>query len=253
MENLRTFRLMILAALITLAGFSASGSALGVQDKGKDKGASANKGKIEGTKWSSVEATVKGTKIAAGLLKLEFGKDGKLVYVAGAAKFTGTYELGEGDKVTFQLDQELAGRKKHIEQIAIKDNRLTMTDSDGTSLTFEKIAPHKQEKDKGKGTSSNKGKIEGTRWLSLETTIKGNKIPAAALKLEFSKDRKLLYQAGPVKFTGTYELGKGDTVTFHLDQELAGRKDHEEKIAIRGTRLLMTDSDGTSITFKKVE
>ena len=79
MENLRTFRLMILAALITLAGFSASGSALGVQDKGKDKGASANKGKIEGTKWSSVEATVKGTKIAAGLLKLEFGKDGKLV------------------------------------------------------------------------------------------------------------------------------------------------------------------------------
>ena len=110
-----------------------------------------------------------------------------------------------------------------------------------------------QDKDKGKKPSSNKGKIEGTKWNSLETTVKGNKIPAAALKLEFSKDRKLLYQAGPVKFTGTYELGKGDTVTFHLDQELAGRKDHEEKIAIRGTRLLMTDSDGTSITFKKVE
>ena len=139
MENLRTFRLMILAALITLAGFSASGSALGVQDKGKDKGASANKGKIEGTKWSSVEATVKGTKIAAGLLTLEFGKDGKLVYVAGAAKFTGTYELGEGDTATFHLDQALAGNKKHIEKIAISGTRLIMTDSDGTSLTFKKV------------------------------------------------------------------------------------------------------------------
>jgi hypothetical protein len=73
------------------------------------------------------------------------------------------------------------------------------------------------------------------------------------LKLEFTKDGKLVYSAGTTKFTGTYELGKGETVIFHLDQLLAGRKDHEEKIAVRGTRLMMTDSDGTSITFKKVE
>src|SRR5262249_35086103 len=134
-----------------------------------------------------------------------------------------------------------------------KGNRLTMTDSDGTSLTFEKVTPGKQNKDKGKGVSSNKGKIEGTKWNSQEATVKNIKIPAGALKLEFGTDGKLLYQAGPVKFTGTYELGEGETVTFHLDQELAGSKTHMEKIAIRGTRLLMTDLDGTSITFKKVE
>jgi len=137
MESFRTVRLMILAALIALVGFG--GLTLGAQDKDKGKKPSSNKGKIEGTKWNSLEAIIKGKKIPAGALKLEFSKDGKLVYTASVVKFTGTYELGEGDTVTFHLDQELAGNKKHIEKIAISGTRLIMTDSDGTSLTFKKV------------------------------------------------------------------------------------------------------------------
>jgi hypothetical protein len=249
MRSLPTYRrLMILVTLFTLAGFP-GGFALGTQDK--DKGKSANKGKIEGTKWNSLETIIKGAKIPAGALKLEFGKDGKLTYIAGPKTFTGTYELGDGDTVTFHLDQELAGNKKHVEKVVIKENRLILTDQDGTSISFEKVKLPLG-KAKEKGASSNKGKIEGTKWNSLEAIVKGNKIPAAALKLEFSKDGKLVYQAGAARFTGTYVLGEGETVTFHLDQELAGRKDHIEKVAIRGTRLVMTDADGTSLTFKKV-
>jgi hypothetical protein len=102
------------------------------------KKASNNKGHIEGTKWTSEATTVKGINIRAGLLKLEFGKDGSLVYVAGAQRLTGKYTLGEGDSVTLHLDKELAGRKDHKEKIVIKKDKLTMTDSDGTSLTFVK-------------------------------------------------------------------------------------------------------------------
>ena len=102
----------------------------------KDK--SDNAGRIEGTKWSSIEGTVKGQKIPAGSLQLEFAKDGKLVYKAGPITFTGTYELKAGDKVVLKLDQELAGRKEHDQKIAIKDGKLTMSDSDGTTLDFEK-------------------------------------------------------------------------------------------------------------------
>jgi hypothetical protein len=102
----------------------------------KDK--SDNAGKIEGTKWSSVEGTVKGQKLPAGALRLEFAKDGKLVYKAGPSTFTGTYELKAGDKVLLKFDQELAGRKEHDQKIVIKDNKLTMSDSDGTTLDFEK-------------------------------------------------------------------------------------------------------------------
>ena len=100
---------------------------------------SNNKGKIEGTKWSSNATTVKGQPLVAGALALEFAADGKLVYQAGPARFTGTYSLGGGDTVTFNLDQDLAGRKKHVEKITITDNSLTMRDSDGTSLTFSKV------------------------------------------------------------------------------------------------------------------
>lgn len=109
-----------------------------VAEEKKDKDKSDNAGKIEGTKWSSVEGTVKGQKIPAGALKLDFAKDGKLTYKAGPATFTGTYELKAGDKVVFKLDQELAGRKEHEQKIVIKDGKLTISDSDGTTLDFEK-------------------------------------------------------------------------------------------------------------------
>ena len=102
-------------------------------------GCSSNKSKIEGTKWTSQAATVKGKALPAGLLQLEFGNDGSLVYKAGAGQtYTGTYSLGMGATVTLNLNQELAGRKSHAEKITITGDQLTMTDSDGTQLTFQK-------------------------------------------------------------------------------------------------------------------
>src|SRR3954447_894141 len=83
-------------------------------------------------------------------------------------------------------------------------------------------------------SSNNKGKIEGTKWSSVAANVKGRSLPAGALLLEFRSDGSLLYQAGPQTFTGTYALGAGDAVTLKLDQELAGRKNHREKVVING-------------------
>jgi hypothetical protein len=102
------------------------------------------------------------------------------------------------------------------------------------------LAGFQEGNDKDKEASNNKGKIEGTKWSSLEATIKGKKLPAGALKLDFAKDGKLVYQAGPTKLTGTYVLGKGDEVIFRLDKEFAGKKEHTEKIVIQKDRLTMT-------------
>jgi len=99
---------------------------------------SSNKGKIEGTKWSSNAATVQGKSLGAGALMLEFKSDGKLVYKAGDTTWTGTYSLGMGDSVTFNTDQKLGNGTKNTERININGNTLTMKDSDGTSLTFTK-------------------------------------------------------------------------------------------------------------------
>jgi hypothetical protein len=100
--------------------------------------ASSNKGKIEGTKWSSQAATIKGKTLPAGSLQLDFGKDGSLVYLAGPLTLKGTYSLGSGNYVTMNFEQELAGRKSHVQQVAIDGDHLTMTDSDGTQMTFDK-------------------------------------------------------------------------------------------------------------------
>jgi hypothetical protein len=102
-------------------------------------------------------------------------------------------------------------------------------------------------------SSNNKGKIEGTKWSSQATTVKGQSFPAGAFQLEFGSDNRLAYRAGPVTLTGTYSLGSGNNVTFNLDQELGGRKTHVEKISISGDTLTMTDSDGTEVTFTKVK
>jgi hypothetical protein len=101
--------------------------------------------------------------------------------------------------------------------------------------------------------SNNEGKIEGTKWSSISSYVKGIHCPAGTLRLEFTTDGKLVYKAGPVTYTGKYSLGMGDTVTLHLDRDLAGRKNHAEKVTISGNQLSMTDSDGTSMTFNKVK
>ena len=102
-------------------------------------GCSSNKGKIEGTKWSSQAAYVKGVNAPAGFLRLDFAKDGSLVYRAGPQTFTGKYSLGLGPNVSLNFDRELAGMKVHVERVSIDGNHLTMTDSDGTEVSFNKV------------------------------------------------------------------------------------------------------------------
>jgi hypothetical protein len=100
--------------------------------------------------------------------------------------------------------------------------------------------------------SHNKGKIEGTKWSSQPTTVKGQTAPAGALKLDFASNGSLVYTAGPQALSGKYSLGMGDFVTFNLDQDLGGRKQHTETIIINGNQLTMTDSDGTQVIFTKL-
>jgi hypothetical protein len=102
-------------------------------------------------------------------------------------------------------------------------------------------------------TSKNKGKIEGTKWVSQPTTIKGKSIPAGLMRLEFGTDGSLVYKVGPETRKGTYSLGMGDVVTLKLDREISGRKEHAERVEINGDRLTMKDSDGTSLSFSKVK
>ncbi|WP_157369801.1 META domain-containing protein [Zavarzinella formosa] len=102
------------------------------------------------------------------------------------------------------------------------------------------------------GCSTNKGKIEGTKWTSNATTIQGKTVPAGALTLSFGADGKLVYTGGQTIWTGKYSLGMGDYVTFNTDQDLGGHKSNAERISINGNVLTMKDSDGTSITFTKV-
>jgi hypothetical protein len=114
-------RLLVLVPLVLAAGCS-----------------SKNHGKIEGTSWRSDAATVKGRDFPAGYLQLEFRADGGLVYRAGGRTFTGKYLLGPGNVVTFNLEQDLAGKKIHVETVAVHEDRMKVSDADGTEMTFRK-------------------------------------------------------------------------------------------------------------------
>jgi hypothetical protein len=106
-------------------------------NSGGKKG-SNNKGKIEGTKWTSLEFTAKGKKVPADSVRFEFAKDGKLTYWILDKPYRGVYTLGDGDIVTLDLDEPLAGSKKHIQTIIIKDDSLRLIDTDKTELKFKK-------------------------------------------------------------------------------------------------------------------
>ena len=101
-------------------------------------------------------------------------------------------------------------------------------------------------------SSSNQGKIEGTRWSSESGVVKGKNVPAGAFYLDFRKDGTLSGRMGPQSVSGTYTLGWGSIVTLNLDQALSNGKTHTQKIAINGNSMTMTDPDGTSLTFRKV-
>lgn len=100
---------------------------------------SNNKGRIEGTKWSSLAATVQGVTLPAGARYLEFGPDGKLVYKADTEPLHGTYALGLGPAVTFNLEKEVNGRKIHAQKVVIDGDRLTLTDPDGSEVAFQRL------------------------------------------------------------------------------------------------------------------
>jgi hypothetical protein len=109
---------------------------------------SENKGKIEGTKWRSEAGNVfaknsnplngKTVFLPAGYMELDFHQDGSLFYIIAGKLHSGTYALGLGNIVVLHLDEPVAGLKMHSEKITIEGRRLTMTDTDGTSLKFQK-------------------------------------------------------------------------------------------------------------------
>lgn len=100
-------------------------------------------------------------------------------------------------------------------------------------------------------SSNNKGQLEGTYWSSERMEYQGYEIPAGTLKLQFlKKDNKLQYKTVVGTFSGEYKLGWGDYVTLTFDKPLAGSKQHVEKIQVEGKRLTMTDTDGTTATFR---
>jgi hypothetical protein len=108
---------------------------------------SENKGQLEGTRWRSeagrVEVKANGIKqfvvVPEGYFELDFQTDGTLFYIINNQLHRGRYSLGIGKAVTLHLDQPLAGSTTHTETISVNNQRMTMTDTDGTSLNFRKV------------------------------------------------------------------------------------------------------------------
>ena len=101
-------------------------------------------------------------------------------------------------------------------------------------------------------SSSNKGKIEVTKWTSQPATIKGKSYAAGALHLDFGGDGSLVYKTPNGDFRGSYSLGTFNFVSFHLDRALPnGMKDMTETIRINGNQMTVRDLDGTEVTFTK--
>jgi hypothetical protein len=100
---------------------------------------SNNKGKLEGTKWSSQAFTPQGGKlIAAGMITFEFTTSGQVTYKIVDQSYTGRYTLNAGDYVTLHLDQPLAGSRTHRQRIIVRGTTMQLIDTDGTSITFDK-------------------------------------------------------------------------------------------------------------------
>jgi hypothetical protein len=110
--------------------------------------------------------------------------------------------------------------------------------------------------------SENKDKLEGTRWTSEGGTVQLNNIrtpggpqsvhvPPGYMELDFQKDGTLFYIINGKLYRGKYTLNAGHTVTMKLEEKLSGRYEHAEKIVVEGQRLTMTDTDGTSLKFRK--
>jgi hypothetical protein len=82
---------------------------------------------------------MKGQSIPAGSYVLEFTTDGQLTYTNATGSFTGRYSLGSNDYVTIYLDRPLQGRRTHRQKIIILGDTMQLIDSDGTSVTFDRV------------------------------------------------------------------------------------------------------------------
>lgn len=103
----------------------------------------------------------------------------------------------------------------------------------------------------GSSASDNKG-VEGTKWSHRGGTYHGIDVAPGAMTLEFGKDGSVQCEGPTGRLSGTYELGSGNCVTFHLHEEVSGKKDHQLKIFVQGDELTMDDWDGTRHVFARV-
>src|SRR5262249_55968099 len=87
-----------------------------------------NKGKLEGTTWTSERQTFGGVVEPAGNRQVTFFRGGGLSYVAGK----GGEVVGAGEWVMVVLDKPLNNSKKHLVSIHVEGDRLTVTDQSGT-------------------------------------------------------------------------------------------------------------------------
>jgi hypothetical protein len=99
---------------------------------------SNNKGKLEGTKWFGELKEAPGASMT-----MEFAADGNLKMVISAKNvsktITGKWRLSFGDYVEMtDLSEPLAGRTSHSEKITVEGATLTMTDSDGKAISFQR-------------------------------------------------------------------------------------------------------------------
>ena len=99
--------------------------------------------------------------------------------------------------------------------------------------------------------SSNKDKIEGTKWVSDSIEFGGQRFPPGSLYLHFRIDNTLLFRVGNKSIKGTYSLGPASLVTINLDEALPNGKTHVEQITIDEKKMTMTDLNGTKATFRK--
>jgi hypothetical protein len=99
---------------------------------------SSNKGKIEGTKWSSEAGSINGRAQAPGAFRLEFGKDGSLVGQMPAGPFKGTYSLEEGDWVKVELKETRMLGKNPSGQVTIDGDKLTLKCGE-TRIVFDRV------------------------------------------------------------------------------------------------------------------
>jgi hypothetical protein len=198
-------------------------------------GGSNNKGKIEGTKWSSEKGTVEGKEVGEGDLYLEFTKDGKLYFVTTTVTLKGTCSVGSGDQVTFEFDKEVSGNKTHVEQISISGERLTLSGSKGT-IVFSQL---------------HDDKYENTTWVSEAGKWGGQPadLHAGAIRFDFHKDRSVFADGNKV---GTFEQGKGTlTINFSVRFKDMDWKSKDMPVADH-RRFSMTDSAGNAVKFKRL-